>query len=178
MEQYLGEIKLIPYSTKIPKGWHECDGTILPMQGNQALYSLLGCNYGGDGKTTFALPDLRGRVPVGSNTEVPAKDPRYGLGLSGGVEEVTLTPNQMPRHKHTINVSSNTGTATSIKGAIYAAVPTSAKANLYAPFGKTPFAADEETFEQVGGGKAHNNMQPSLALRWIISMRGIYPPRY
>jgi microcystin-dependent protein len=177
MDPYLGELKLIPYQQILPDGWKECDGALLPIAQNQALFALLGTNYGGDGRTTFGIPDLRGRTPVCCNYVLAPKKAPYGVATVGGAESVTLTQAQIPQHNHNINVSSKTGTQTSVKNNIYAGVPTSANASLYAPFGTTPFAIDASSFIAAGGSQPHDNMQPYLALKWIIAVLGIFPPR-
>ena len=178
-EPYLGEIKLFAYE-KAPKGWHACDGTLLLIQQNSALYSLLGTAFGGDGKTTFALPDMRGRVPVAATA--PASNPpppkgAYSVGLAGGEEAVTLDLAAMPIHQHTLQVSSKAGSGTSLAGMIYAAVPAADHANLYAPISSQPVAIEPTTVVSTGFSQPHNNMQPFLALCFCIATIGIYPPR-
>jgi microcystin-dependent protein len=176
MDPYLGEIKLITYPTIIPKGWLECNGALLQISQNQALFSLLGTNYGGDGKTTFGIPDMRGRVPVGTNYGAPAKSAPYGLATVGGADNVTLTEAQMPQHSHVVRVSTSPGTQISVANNIYAGVPPLAGAALYAPFKGNPLAIDASSFQSVGGNQPHSNMQPFLVLRWIIAVYGDYPP--
>lgn len=173
-ESYLGEIRLFAFD-RIPIDWQSCDGRLLQISTYQALYSLLGVAYGGDGRTTFGLPDLRGRVPVSATTT--QKTLPYGLGCSSGAETVTVTTSTMPAHNHNFNANSNEGTGISVRGAIYAAVPAAANAFLYAPFAQTPFPIDASMLANAGAGAAHNNMQPYLALSYAICTAGLYPTR-
>lgn len=163
MEPYLGEIAIFPYAF-IPREWHACDGSVLKIIQYQALYSLLGVQFGGDGKTTFALPDLRGRVPIGS-----AKN-----GQIGGAETVTLTQSTMPGHNHPFQAASAAGDLTTVTKGIYASVQ-EGKA-MYAPPG-TIQSLDPKMMASVGGGGSHNNLQPYTALCYCIAMSGIYPSR-
>lgn len=172
MDPYLGEIKLWPL-TYAPQGWALCNGAILPISGNQALASLLGTYYGGDGKTTFALPDLRGRVPVSAGTTMK-------VGTKGGSETVTLTAQQAPPHSHAVNVYANAGNKANglynhIAASVTSTAPT-ADVNLYAAADANTVALDPATVSTVGGA-AHDNMQPWLALNYFICTDGIYPTR-
>ena len=165
MDPFLGEIRLVPF-TFAPKGWAFCAGQLLPINQNQALFALLGTTYGGDGRTTFALPDLRGRVPVGAGQ---AGGSEYPLGSSGGHETVKLTVGQLPSHSHAVRA--NRGQATTKNPA--ASLPASGGA--YA-------ATQNATMNSVmlgksGGGQAHENRQPYLSLNYIIALQGIFPAR-
>jgi len=164
MEPYLGEIAIFPYAF-IPKDWHACDGSTLPIVQNQALFSLLGVQFGGDGKTTFALPDLRGRVPLGS----------VKVGQYGGAETVTLTQSTMPGHSHFFQVASAAGDLTTVTKGIYASVQEGK--TMYAPPSGTTQSLDPKMMASVGGGGAHSNLQPYTALCYCIAMTGIYPAR-
>jgi len=173
-EPFLGEIKLFSYS-KIPTGWHICDGTALSVSGNQALFSLIGKVYGGDGVTTFKLPDLRGRTVVGAYG--PQSSPPYGLGTAAGSNAVALTVANMPLHDHMVQVSSSPGTVSGVADTIYAAVVAQPSVNLYGPMSNPPVPIDPSTVQPAGAGAAHDNMQPFQALVYCIATRGDYPPR-
>lgn len=161
-EPYLGEVRIFPISYA-PKGWLSCEGQVLQIQQYQALYSLLGTVYGGDGITTFALPDLRGRVPIHVSSSLR-------LGTKAGEAAHTLTTNELPQHTHQAYGSSNPATTTSPQGNVWA------QANgLYAT-GAT-VAMNSAALSTTGGGQAHNNMQPYLAVRFCIATQGIYPTR-
>ena len=171
MEPYLGEIKLMAINFE-PRGWALCDGRLLPIAQNQALYSLLNTFYGGDGRTNFALPDLRGRVPVhiGKNQ----------VGAKGGSETVTLTVHQLPPHTHNVAVLPNAGNQVGgLNHHIAAAVTRDdppQNVNLYA-VANPNVPLNPDTVNSMGGGSAHNNMQPYLALNYFIATQGIYLQR-
>lgn len=176
-DAFVGEIRLFPIDWA-PAGWLPCDGRSLPINSNVALASLLGNQYGGDGKTTFNLPDLRGRVPVGQGVN-PLTTPTvvYTVGTYGGLEGVALTAAQIPQHIHTVNAAAVDGTT--------AAVGTSANVLMAQPPASHPLYASGsnltalagDSVSQEGGGAAHNNMQPSLVLNFCICTVGIYPQR-
>jgi microcystin-dependent protein len=164
VDPFLGEIRLVAFDFA-PKGWAACDGRLLPINQNQALFALLGTQYGGDGKTTFALPDLRGRVPVGAGQGAGLSN--YPIGSTGGDESVKLAVGQLPPHAHPVRASSGAATtkdpagAFPAKGGAYAAAQ-NAKMNT-AMLGKS------------GGGQPHENRQPYVALNYIIALQGIFP---
>lgn len=177
-DYYLGEIRIFPYD-RIPEGWAKCDGRILPVQQNQALFSLLSNRFGGDGKTTFALPDLRGRVPVHANPQVLPDRITIALNKPLGTETVTLTQAELPRHNHLYCVSTVQGTVNAPNNAVFAEVTqvdaSKPQANYYgAATQLTTVKAD--TIRNEGGGGAHPNIQPSLALNLCIATLGLYPP--
>jgi microcystin-dependent protein len=167
-EPFLGEIRIFPYNFA-PRSWAFCSGQILAIAQNTALFSLLGTTYGGNGTTTFALPDLRGRVAVSSGQGPGLSN--YDLGQVGGTESVTLTQNQMPGHSHLASV--NNGAATSTRP------------NNQVPAQSTPAyaaAGDGSTFnpafiQNTGGGQPHGNVQPFLTLNFCIALEGIFPSR-
>jgi microcystin-dependent protein len=166
MDPILGEIRLFA-GTFAPQGWAACDGQLLPIAEYTALFSLIGTTYGGDGETTFALPDLRGRVPVhigGSLT----------LGQSGGSETVMLTTANLPSHTHVAHAAA-AGTTINPAGQYWAADP----GENVAPYASAPdgHAMASAAIGQQGGGQPHNNVQPFVALTFIISLFGIYPSR-
>ena len=164
-EPFLAEIRMVGFNFA-PRNWALCDGEILPINQNQSLYSLLGTTYGGDGRTSFALPDLRGRTPI-------HKSSSYSLGQKGGTETNTLTINDMPSHTHMVQASGQTVDNTS---------PTN---HLLGKNASRPYAADSNTqvnmstiaVTHTGGGQAYNNMQPYLAINFCIALQGTYPPR-
>jgi microcystin-dependent protein len=172
-EPFLGEIRLMA-NISVPRGWLPCDGRLLGVTQNQALFSLLGTKFGGDGQKTFGLPDLRGRVIMGGGS-----GPNTQVGQAGGQETVTLSPSNIPTHVHTINASTAVGTTASVAGALFgqvAAVVNATPAKLaYGPNPDTPIAAD--TMTQTGGSLPHDNMQPTLVMNYIIATTGIYPSR-
>ncbi|UXA70945.1 tail fiber protein [Xanthomonas prunicola] len=174
-DAFVGEIRLFPIDWA-PAGWLPCDGRSLPINSNVALASLLGNQYGGDGKTTFNLPDLRGRVPVGQGVN-PLTTPTvvYTVGTYGGLEGVTLTAAQIPPHIHMVNVANTAATTGAVDGnELFAQTPT--PHNLYAPTG-TLVGLAPDSVSQQGGSAAHNNVQPSLVLNFCICTVGIYPQR-
>ncbi|KAB7768846.1 phage tail protein [Xanthomonas maliensis] len=174
-DAFVGEIRLFP-TDWAPAGWLPCDGRALPINSNAALASLLGAQFGGDGKTTFNLPDLRGRVPVGQGVNPLTSPPvSYTVGTYGGLEAVALTAAQIPPHIHEVNAFAAAATTAAASTTVLLA-QTEASQNLYAPAG-TPTALAADSVSQQGAGAAHNNMQPSLVLNFCICTVGIYPPR-
>lgn len=165
-EPFLGEVSIFGFDFP-PRSWARCDGQILPINQNQSLYSLLGTTYGGDGRTSFALPDLRGRAPVHRGATV-------GLGGKGGEEAVVLTQATMPSaapHVH-MQGTSDQATETSPTGHMLASKPFLGK-EIYTPVAnRTPLATDLSV-----GGSAHNNMQPYLVINFCIALTGLFPSR-
>lgn len=175
-DPFIGEISLFAFN-KIPVGWHACDGSTLTVQSNQALYALLGKQFGGDGVNTFALPDLRGRTPLGWNWRSAVVQ-----GTTGGTETVVLGPTQVPPHTHNVNVSTAVGTLPQPLGHVLSAMGSGASVPAfpaYAPGTNTstmvPLAS--ATVGITGGGGGHENRQPSLALAYCIATTGIWPTR-
>lgn len=170
MEPFLGEIKILPYSKSL-QGWHLCDGSVLQIRSNQALYSLLGFNYGGDGRDTFGLPDLRGRVPVCIGTQAPFQN----QGNKGGEEAVTLTMANMPLHGHPFGAITQTGTSVDSTNTLYAAT---SQPPLYVAPTKPLVTIAGNSVEAAGGSSpSHSNLQPYLVLAYYIATSGIYPTR-
>jgi microcystin-dependent protein len=163
-DPFLGEVKIVGFYFA-PRGWAKCDGQLLPINQNQALFSLLGTQFGGNGQTTFALPDLRGRVPMHAG---------FGpimIGEVSGLESVTLRTEEMPLHGHA-------------RGSTLQATSTTASLNV--PAGQPRRGVARYTYEGAPvvlngsasvGGQPHNNMQPSLTLNFVIALQGIYPSR-
>jgi len=167
---FLGEIRLFAFS-KAPTGWRLCDGSLLQIAQNQALYSLLSTYYGGDGKTTFGVPDLRGRTPLGRTWNASAIT--YNIGDKGGSSAVTLTLNNLPPHNHTFNAQQTAATsgfeASNLIFAQNAAHP------IYAP-DTNLVALNANSISTEGGGGPHDNMQPFQVLNYCVATQGLYPP--
>ena len=170
-DQFVAEIRLFPFNFP-PRGWAFCHGQLLPISQNTALFSLLGTNYGGDGKSTFGLPNLQGSVPMQAGQGSGLSE-RW-LGEQGGVESVTLIQSEMPVHTHTMaaDVLDLADTSTPNPGAVYAL---SAGGTLYQTSSNTELSP--QTLALVGGGLPHNNMQPYLTLNYCIALQGIFPQR-
>lgn len=174
-DPYIGEIRLFPYQYA-PYGWAECDGTILNIQQNTALFSVIGNVYGGDGKTTFALPDLRGRVPVHSSAGDNARI-EIARAEKKGEENHTLSLSETPSHSHAPGASNVAGTSSTTTGNVWAKA--AAGHNFYALATAGNMAAMNPACVEAasGGGQPHSNMQPFLALRYCIAVMGIFPVR-
>lgn len=173
-DPYLGEIKLFSYN-RVPRGWAVCNGQTLQIIQNQALYSLIANAYGGDGRTTFALPDLRGRVVVGATST--DKSLSYGVGYAGGLASVPLTLETTPQHNHTLNVSTQPGNTSGVANGVYGSPQTPSPQDIYAAPSTPLVPLASNSLQPTGGGEAHNNMQPYMALQYCIAISGIYPYR-
>jgi microcystin-dependent protein len=166
---YVGEIKMFA-GNFAPRGWMFCEGQVLPIQGDgETLFQLIGTTYGGDGVTTFALPDLRGRLPVHMGT---AGGTTFQLGEMGGVETATLTVSQMPAHSHAFVASSNNASTANASGNVLAQTPTHTP-YISGAAANAPLAAN--AVSTIGGSQPHNNLQPYLCVDFIISIFGLYP---
>jgi microcystin-dependent protein len=150
-----------------PRGYAWCDGRLLPIAQNQALFSVLGTTYGGNGTTTFALPDLRGRTPLGMSQAYPE-------GMQSGSENVTLLPTQLPAHIHAVEYTSQSSAARSPANGMYGNTGTS---QLYAPGSNPQVPLNPMTAGLTGGGEPHPNMQPFTVLNFCIAVQGIFPSR-
>jgi microcystin-dependent protein len=168
-EPYIGQILWVPYNFA-PRGWALCNGQILPISQNTALFSLLGSIYGGNGTTTFALPNMQGRVLLHAG-QSPGTSVYY-QGESAGETTHTLTVTELPNHNHTVNVSTATGADSSPANAHYAQP---ANGKQYGPDGSSSFTSS--AIVAAGGGQPHNNMMPYMTLNCIIALQGVYPPR-
>lgn len=164
-EPFLAEIRMVGFNFA-PRGWAFCDGQILPINQNQSLYSLVGTTYGGDGRTSFALPDLRGRTPVHASTD-------YSQGQKSGAETVSLTTAQVPSHTHTARAANVVATTTEPLNALLAQ-----SQDFYrAPESVGATTMRSGTIANAGGGQAHNNMQPFTTVNFCIALLGIFPSR-
>jgi microcystin-dependent protein len=174
-DPFVAEIRIFPFNFA-PKGWAFCNGQILPLSQNTALFSLLGTTYGGDGKSTFALPNMEGNAPLH-----PGQGPGlslYDLGQTGGSQTITLLDTEMPIHTHNVMVGTQDAADNQVPG------PTkilgkSAGAFAYVPGSPAP-TLKQMDFNMIGpqgGGLPHNNLQPFLTLSFCIALQGVFPPR-
>lgn len=172
-DPFLAEIRIFA-NNFAPVGWAVCTGQLIAISQNTSLFSLLGTFYGGDGKSTFALPDLQGRMPMHMG-QGPGLSP-HSLGETGGSETVTLLSSEMPIHSHSLMVAENSGAPMSSAGPSVALG--SAPTRSYAP---GPAASlipmNPRELAPTGGGQPHNNMPPFLALNFCIALQGVFPPR-
>jgi|SRR6266550_3444125 len=162
-QPYVGEIRIFA-GNFAPAGWMFCEGQLLPISENETLFQLIGTTYGGDGQSTFALPDLRGRIPLHQGNS-------FTLAETGGAETITLTDNQIPAHSHGFLASTDGGNAVGPQGNV-----------LANPFNTFPYfpstgsvALNAQSLSSVGGSQPHNNFQPYLCVNFIISLFGIFP---
>ncbi len=173
-DPFVAEIKMFACNFA-PRGWAFCNGQLLSISQNTALFSLLGTTFGGDGRTTLALPNLQGRGALSSG-HGPGLSTR-ALGQTGGSETVTLTLNQMPSHRHPVNAKISGGTASPTNMVWGTAGAAKAAANFYAPAASPTVAMNPAALATIGGNQLHNNMMPYLALNICIALVGVYPPR-
>jgi microcystin-dependent protein len=167
-DPFVGEIVLVSFPFA-PKGWLICEGQILPIAENVALFQLVGTTYGGDGISTFGIPDLRGRVAIGQG-QGPGLTNR-AMGQTGGVETVALSVSQLPPHTHTAMAASADAHLRSAGGAVWGAKQ---RTTLYSS-ANPDLAMSSSAIASTGGGQAHENMQPFLVLNYIIALQGIFP---
>jgi microcystin-dependent protein len=169
-EPFVGEIRMFA-GTFAPRGWALCDGQLLAVSQNDALFSLFGTIYGGDGRTTFGLPDLRGRIPIHEGSG-PGLTPR-NIGARAGQENVTLTTNQLPSHSHPLQASTDIADQAAPTGNVTAQPGT---ADLY--FAAAPVGAmASSAITNTGGSQPHTNVMPFLCIHFIVALVGIYPSR-
>ena len=161
-EPYVGEIRMVGFNFA-PRGWAFCDGSLQSIAENQALFSLLGTTYGGDGQTTFALPDLRGRIPFHQGNS-------FVMGQIAGSESVTLVSNQLPTHTHVLGANSSAGTQDSPTSGFWAQSALGEYSTQAAAHSMAPAAVG-----LTGGNQPHDNMPPFVVINFVISLFGIYP---
>lgn len=168
-DPFVAEIRMFPFNFA-PRGWATCDGQVLPISQNTALFSLLGTTYGGNGVSTFALPNLQGCVPLGTG-QGPGMTDRV-LGEMSGSAAVTLLESEIPLHTHTVQGSAQSATSNEPAGMLPAAT-------LAAAYGSSAPVVEmaPQAIAPTGGGLPHNNMQPFLTLQFCIALQGVYPPR-
>ncbi|HTG70013.1 MAG TPA: tail fiber protein [Candidatus Udaeobacter sp.] len=169
MDPYLGEIRMFA-GNFAPQGWALCNGALLSISENDALFALLGTTYGGDGQTTFALPNLVSRVPIGQGTS-PQTGTTYAAGQQGGTESVAISVNELPAHTHPVYASNAGGTQSSPNAAVWAA---QTSRNIYStalPEGQMNL----QSITPTGGSQPHDNMMPFLPINFIIALTGIFP---
>lgn len=162
-QPYVGEIRMFA-GNFAPAGWMFCEGQLLPISENETLFQLIGTTYGGDGQSTFALPDLRGRIPIHQGNG-------FILAENGGAEEITLTVNQIPAHTHAMQATTSNASASNAGGNLLAQIPS------YTPYiAASPNSAlSPNAIGPVGGSQPHTNFQPYLCVDFIISLFGIFP---
>jgi microcystin-dependent protein len=165
---YVGEIRIFG-GTFAPVGWMFCAGQQLPIAENEVLFQLIGTTYGGDGQSTFNLPDLRGRLPLHAGTG--SSGTTYLIGESAGFEEVTLLTPQIPAHTHPLRASTSIGSAATPDGNVLAA---SGSSNVYRP-APAAAATSSQAVGSTGGSLPHTNVQPFLCVNFIISLSGVFP---
>ena len=174
MDPFVAEIRIFPFNFA-PKGWAFCDGQILPLSQNTALFSLLGTTYGGDGKSNFALPNMQGNAPMH-----PGQGPGlslHDLGETGGSDTVSLLESEIPSHSHAMMASSDSADNFVPAAAIMLAKPLGRGNNLFATTATPLVAMNDNALAPAGGDQPHNNLQPYLTLNFCIALQGVYPPR-
>ena len=167
-DPFVAEIRIFPFNFA-PKGWAWCDGQLLPLSQNTALFSLLGTTYGGNGKSNFALPDLQGSAPMH-----PGQGPGlslYDLGQTGGSETVSLLESEIPSHSHSLSQSTSAGDTNLAAGSF-----TGTGSAIYGPV-DSPVPMSPSSLAPAGGDQPHNNMMPYLTFYFNIALQGVFPPR-
>lgn len=173
MDPFVAEIRIFPFNFA-PKGWAFCDGQLLPLSQNTALFSLLGTTYGGDGKSNFALPDMQGNAPMH-----PGQGPGlslHDLGETGGSETVTLLESEIPAHAHQLRASSDDAD-NNLPNPARSFAKTAKEFGYQSNVNASVVTMADTTLAPAGGDQPHNNMQPYLTLSFCIALQGVYPPR-
>lgn len=171
-EPFIGEIRLLPY-TFTPYGWAACNGQLLPVNQYSTLFALIGTTFGGDGTTTFGVPDLRARAAIGFGNG-PGLTPR-AVGQTGGESSVTLNAGQIPSHNHVLQASNATQSSGVLPNALIANVGGRSKAYASYAAGPNVVGLNTASIQSIGSSQAHENRQPSLALQYCIATEGIWP---
>ena len=170
-QPYVGEIRMFAGNFN-PNGWSFCDGAVMPISENETLFQLIGTTYGGDGESTFALPNLQSRIPLHMGTST-ASGVTYQLAETGGVESVTLTTQQIPIHTHPLVASQDSGTQLQAGNQVLGA---QSPVSIYRPNATPPnVPMNASSVSPEGGSQPHDNMQPFLCINYIISLFGIFP---
>lgn len=169
-EPFIGEIRILPYGYA-PVNWAYCDGSLLSIAQHTALFAVIGITYGGDGRTTFGLPNLIGKVPLGTDFS------QYRLGASGGSAQVTLTLDQLPTHTHQMMASSSTSDTSLCENNRMLGKIAGRGNKIYSENTEPLVNLNSRSLSSVGGTKAHENRQPFLAINFCIALEGVYPPR-
>ena len=173
-DPFISEIRIFGFGWP-PRGWAQCDGQLMPISQNSALYSLIGTTYGGDGRVNFALPDMRGRIPVSFGSS--NNDTR--LGEQGGIEFATLSEAEMPGHSHQVRGTTSDANTKFFTSSVFASAidkKTSQATNVYGP-ATDLVALNAESVTYNGGGGSHNNIQPSEVVNFCIALEGAFPSR-
>ncbi len=173
-DQFLAEIRIVGFNFA-PNGWAQCNGQLMSISQNTALFSLLGTYYGGDGKSTFGLPNFQGAAPMGSGAG-PGLTPRT-QGESGGEYNVSLLTGQMAAHNHPAACASTAGTLNTPGGNFWADAGGRGAQPAYASTGTSLVSMSPQAIQLAGGNQPHNNLQPLLTLTFVIALQGIYPSR-
>ena len=173
-DPFLAEIRMFG-GNFAPTGWALCDGQLMPISQNTALFSLLGTTYGGDGRVTFALPNLQGATPM-QQGQGPGLSPRY-LGEVGGEQTVTLLQTEMPTHTHAVSGVAGLGSATSPANAVWGEAGIGRQLDLIYSTAQPNTPMNPQSVQTAGGSQPHNNMPPYLCLTFIIALQGIFPQR-
>jgi microcystin-dependent protein len=171
-QPFLGEIRMFGFY-RVPVGWQACDGSLLPISENDALFVLLGTTYGGDGVNTFAVPDLRGRLPIHQG-QGPGLG-SYVLGQVAGTESVTLTPNQIPAHSHTLVATTAAATATTPGNTLLPGAVSGDTFYVNTITGNTAAPMAVQQLSSAGGSQPHENCMPTLTVQYCIAVAGIFP---
>jgi microcystin-dependent protein len=172
-DQFVGEIRIFPFNFA-PTGWALCNGQLLPISQNTALFSLLGTYYGGNGTSTFGLPNLQGNVPVDYGQGAGLS--LYNIGQTGGSQTVTLLQTQMPSHSHGVHAFASAGGQNPGPTTTWSEL-TQRGQNAYTPSSAQNVSMNAAALSVTGGGQPHNNLQPYLTLNFCIALQGIYPSR-
>lgn len=172
MQPYVGEIRLLPYNFA-PSGWQDCDGSLLPISGNEVLYTLIGTTFGGDGASTFGVPDLRGRLPVHRGSGLGLSP--YVLGQMAGTETVTLLTANLPQHSHTAVVTNGVASTGTPSGTVELGAISGDSMYTSDITGLTPHPAAATMIGVAGGSQPHDNTMPTLTVRFCIALNGIFP---
>lgn len=177
-EFFIGQVMMAGFGFA-PRFWAQCNGQLLPINQNQALFSLLGTQFGGNGTTNFALPDLRSRTPIGyaSSVDPGWQPPSVQIGQMAGVENVTLLSTNLPAHGHSMNASTSNGDNRNPSGRFYANSSGAPTPSLYAPSTGALVPLNPATVAPAGGNQPHPNLQPYSVINFCIALSGIYPSR-